>query len=120
VWSNTPHGAMVAHYLMVEDNPANPYKAEGFLQTSVPDEVTPSSAYWLLQRMSNIGSCFLVIADGSNVLYNTRYVFPDALRSTLRSISDKLVGQSARTDVAAFQRACQWHMQNFDLNRIRF
>jgi len=120
VWSQTPHGPIVAHYLLVEDNPANPYSAEGFLQTSVPDEVAPSSAYWLLQRMSNLGSCFLVIAEGSKVLYNARYVFPDALRSTLRSISDKLVRQPVKMDRATFQRACQWHMQNFDMKRIRF
>jgi acyl carrier protein len=120
VWSDTPYGAIVAHYVLVEDNPADPYKPEAFLPAFVPDEVAPQSGYWLLQRLSHLGSCFIVLAEGDEVLYNRRYLFPEALQSTLRSIVEKMVRKAARKDPAAFQQACQWHMENFDMKRIRF
>jgi len=119
VWSDTPYGSIVAHYMLIKDNPADPWRGESFLPTFVPSEVSPSSGYWLLQRMSHIPSCFIILADGHNVLYNTRYVFPDALRSTLQTISDKVVHQSARQDPIAFEKAYQWHVNNFDIRRIR-
>jgi len=119
IWSDTPYGAIVAHYAVIEDNPADPWKGEGFLPTNVPDKTTPASGYWLLQRMCHISSCFIVLADGQNVLYNARYIFPDTLRSTLLAISDKMIRQSAKKDPMAFQKACQWHMNSFDMRRIR-
>ncbi|HEY4688701.1 MAG TPA: hypothetical protein VIK33_05270 [Anaerolineae bacterium] len=120
VWSNTPSGAVVAHYLLVEDDASNPFRAEGFLPTYTPDEATPAAGYWLLQRMSRINSCFLVLTDGQQVLYNVRYAFPDALKSTLHTIVERMERQPTRPNTAAFQQAMQWHMNNFDMKRIRF
>lgn len=119
VWSDTPYGTVVAHYAVVEDNPADPWKQESFLTTWLPDDASPSSAYRLLQRMSYTGNCFIVLTDGHKVFHNSRYVFPSALRSTLQTIVDKIVRQSAKIDLVAHRQACQWHMSNFDLKRIR-
>jgi acyl carrier protein len=119
IWSDTPYGAIVAHYAVIEDNPADPWKGESFLPTGVPEKATPASGYWLLQRMCHASSCFIILTDGHNVLYNSRYVFPDTLRSTLSAISDKMESQSARHDSRAFQQASQWHMNNFDMRRVR-
>jgi hypothetical protein len=41
------------------------------------------------------------------------------LRSTLQTILDKIARQSAKIDLVAHRQACQWHMSNFDLKRIR-
>ncbi len=120
VWSDTPHVAVVAHYLMIEDDPANPWKAEGFLQTFVPEETIPEAGYWLLQRLSNLASIFIIIVEGPKVLFNKRYVFPEELRATLQSISQKAAQKSARKNVTAFQNAMQWHMQHFDMRRLHF
>lgn len=121
VWSDTPYGAVVAHYLLIEVVPgAKPWRREGFLSTFVPDGVTPTSGYWLLQRMNNTASCFLVLAQDSRVLHNKRYVFPGKLRSTLLSISQQAVQIATREDPKALQNACQWHMQNFDMERVHF
>jgi len=119
MWSDTPFGPIVAHYLLVEDNPSDPYKDEGILPTFVPDEVTSASGYWLLQRMSKINSCFLVLSDGDKVLYNVRYVFPEALKTILSSISQKVMHLGAKKDVPAFQKAIQWYRQNVDINSVR-
>lgn len=120
VWSDTLYGTIIAHYLLVEDDSSNPMKIEAFLPTFVPDEVTPLSGYWLLQRMSRIASCFLILVDSHKVLYNKRYVFSDKLKSTLLSISQRVVNKAASQDIEAFRNACQWHMQNFDLQCINF
>lgn len=119
IWSDTPHGAIVAHYTIIEDNPVEPWKGEAFLPINVPSEATPASGYWLLQRMCRVSSCFIILTDGENVLYNSRYTFPDTVRSTLLVISEKMARQSAGKDPMAFQQSCQWHMNNFDMKRIR-
>jgi acyl carrier protein len=119
IWSDTPYGAIVAHYTVIEDNPADPWKGEAFLPVSIPDETTSASGYWMLQRMCRINSCFIILTDGHNILYNNRYIFPDTLKSTLLEISDKMIRQSAKKDTEAFQKACQWHMNNFDMRRVR-
>lgn len=116
---DTPYGTIVAHYLLVEDNPSSPYKSEGFLPTFLPNEVNPNSGYWLLQRLSNINSCFLVLTDGHKVLYNNRYVFSAELRSTLRSISQKIVKKSTKEDLAAYQKAIEWYQEHIDINSVQ-
>ncbi len=120
VWSETPYGAVVAHYTLIEDNPADPLKAEAILPTFVPSEMTPASGYWLLHRLNALRSCFIVITEGSQVLYNKRYMLPDSTRKTLRSIVEKITQRAAGPDLLAFQRAQQWHMQNFDMARVHF
>jgi hypothetical protein len=118
IWSDTPYGAIVAHYSVVVDNPSDPYKGEAFLSVNAPDEINPASAYWILQRMCHINSCFIILTDGHNILYNSRYIFPEPLKSTLSTISEKMVRQSNKMDPMAYQRACQWHMNTFDMKNV--
>ena len=117
--SETPFGPIFAHYLIIEDDPADPFKGEAFLSTFVPTEMSASSGYWLIQRMKALSSCFLVIVDGPRVLYNRRCVFPDSLRSKLAAIARTTAERRAKVDLAAFTNACQWHMQHFDMRNIR-
>jgi hypothetical protein len=120
VWSETPSGPVVAHYMVLEDNPADPYKTELFLPIFVPTKAVAGSGYWLLQTLPHVGSCFCVFAVGTRVIYNRRYVFPEQLRSALRSIADKVIKYGPSSNDSAFDKAVQWHTQNFDLKRIRF
>jgi len=121
VWSETPHGVLIAHYLMVEDDPGgDPFRVEAFLPTFVPTEVDPDSGYWLLQRLNHMNSCFLVLVDGERVLYNARYIFPGRVKATLRLFAERVVQRAEGRDLSAFQRACQWHMSKFDMNSLRF
>ncbi len=120
VWSETPYGPIVAHYIMVEDDPFDPFKAEGTIAPIVVEKDVPNSGYWLLKRLALLRSCFLVLADGDTVLYNRRYLFPDSFVATLNTISQKMTYQKVGRDQgAAFQRAMHWHEQNFDMARIR-
>lgn len=119
VWADTPFGSIIPHYLLVQDNPSDPYKDEGILPIFVPDEVPPASGYWLLQRISKSKSCFLVLSDGTKVLYNVRYVFTDELRATLSSLSQRVTRLASKKDISAFQKACQWYRNNVDINSVR-
>ncbi|MCK6539485.1 MAG: hypothetical protein L6Q26_05450 [Anaerolineales bacterium] len=119
IWSDTPYGSIVAHYVLIMDNPTDPWRGESFLPTFTPEKASPISGYWLLQRLRQVGSCFIILTDGNDVLYNVRYVFPDNVASTLQTIADKTAGQSTERDAAAFRKASQWHMNNFDMSRIR-
>jgi len=120
VWSDTPHGPVVAHYMLIEDDPTAPLCVEAFLTTFVPDEVTPRSGYWLIHRLAATPSCFIVLVDGQKVLYNKRFVFPKALRRELKSISEKVFRQSLRKDEKAIRSAMKWHTEHFDMSTIRF
>jgi len=120
VWSETPYGGLVPHYTVVEDNPADPYKAEAFLPIFYPSETIPLAGYWLLQRLNHMASCFIILVEGQRILYNRRYRFPTELRSTLSNISKKIASQKEKKSESGFKMACQWHMQNFDLNNVRF
>lgn len=119
IWSDTPYGSIVAHYVLIADHPTDPWRGESFLPTFTPEKTSPTSGYWLLQRLRRVGSCFIVLADGRDVLYNVRYVFPDNIASTLQTIADKTARQTTERDAAAFQKASQWHMNNFDMNLIQ-
>ncbi len=119
LWSETPYSPVVAHYLLVEDDPAQPFRTEGFLPTFVPDGGAAESGFWLLQRASQINSCFLVITRGDEVLFNVRYTFPPKLVSTLREIAENCARRSLKTN-EGFAAAQQWHMDNFDMKQIQF
>lgn len=119
IWSETAHGEIVAHYLAVKDDPSNPYKGEGFLPVRPPETVNPSSGYWLIQRLSHVEGCFLVLADGDKVLFNSRYAFPHSLRSTLAAFAEKASRLPGKTDRQAFEKAIRWYQENSDISAIR-
>jgi len=120
ILSETPHGPILAHYILIEDDPANPFRAEGFLPAYRPEKANPMSSYWLMQRLLAMPSCFIVITEGQRVLYNRRYVFPEALRGKLKSILDKFASEPPEKGIEAFRKAAKWHMEHFDMKTIRF
>ncbi|MBX3055877.1 MAG: hypothetical protein KF770_05330 [Anaerolineae bacterium] len=116
--SVTPHGVVIAHYVIIKDDPVNPWRGESFLPTFLPENVSPTTGYWLLQRLAQLRSCFIVLTDGRDVLYNIRFIFPANLTDTLQSIARLIINQPARSDMTNFQRASQWHMDNFDIQSV--
>jgi hypothetical protein len=61
----------------------------------------------------------LVLAEGARVLFNVRCTFPMELRATLTTILSKRAKLTSEMDSATFMRACQWHMNNFDMGNVR-
>jgi hypothetical protein len=119
MWGDTPFGLIIPHYLLVEDNPSDPYKDEGILPTFVPEEIEPASGFWLLQRLSKSNSCFLVLCEGTKVIYNARYWFTPRLKATLSAMSQKVANLAAKKDLAGFPKACQWYRSNVDLQSVK-
>jgi hypothetical protein len=74
----------------------------------------------LLKRLCHLASCFLVLTDGTKVLYNARYLIPEDARVVLWKIAGAITREPSAADTAAFQRAAQWHSQHFDLGCVRF
>ena len=118
VWSDTPYGPILAHYLIVYDDPVNPYKGEGFMSLKLEREYHPEANYWLLQRLCTSDSCYLALADGARVLFNVRYTFPAELKSKLADILRKRQRLTTELDSATFLQACQWHMNHFDMGNV--
>lgn len=118
MWIETPYTPIVAHYTVVRDHPADPLKFEAFLPTF--EGISPKSSYWLLQRLSRIASCFIVVVDGAKVIYNGRYIFPPTVKDELHRIAARVaqLGEKAQ-NTDAFEQALRWHMNNFDIGRIK-
>ena len=120
VWSDTPHGSVVAHYAIVEDTKGNRLVTESFLPTFVPERPLIESGYWLLKRLAATPSCFIVVTDGQKVLYNKRYVFPEELRKKLRLFAERLDKETQKGDIKAFLMARKWHMDHFNPKGVIF
>ncbi len=120
VWSQTPVGALVAHYLLVEDDPASPYRAEGFLPLTRSEKASRMHGYWLLQQLAHADGCFVILADGDRVLYNRWLVFPGHIRARLQAMAARAGTASLATDASVFQQATQWHMLAFDMDQVVF
>lgn len=121
VLTDSPSGRVVAHYVLVEDNAASPYRQEFFLTSGKPEPPSASSGYWLLQRLAKLDSAFIILARGDDVRYVRRYHFPPALRDKVKDIAGRLERDPKPTrSVEDFQRAVQWHMSHFDFESVRF
>jgi hypothetical protein len=119
--ADTPFGRIVAHYVLVEDNVAKPYRKEFFLPTGKPQRAHAASGYWLLQRLARQESALILLAKGALVLYVCRYAFPPATRDTLTRLGDQLKRDPRPTGTLEdFQRAVQWHTDQFDFASVKF
>jgi hypothetical protein len=120
VLADTPYGPVVAHYVLIEDDPAAPLRMESLLTPSKPEEADPYHAYWLLQRMSQLSSCYIVATDGERVVHNVRHGFSQALKSELQRICQALAGKSPVADSTRQRNAMQWYMNNCKMPTIQF
>lgn len=119
VWSPTSVGAIVAHYLVVEDNPADPYRAEAFLPLARSEKAARMNGYWLLRQLAHADGCFVVLAEGDRVVYNRWYPFPSSVKAHLTAMEARLVSGAGVSESGSFNEAMQWHMNNFDMNQVQ-
>jgi len=120
VLADTPYGSVVAHYVLIEDDPAAPLRMESLLTPSKPEEADPYHAYWLLQRMSRLSWCYIVITDGERVVHNVQHGFSAALKTELQRICQALAGNSQLADSTRHRNAMQWYMNNCKMPTIHF
>jgi len=76
--------------------------------------------YFLVQQLAFTPYCFVVLVSGTTATLNRRIVFG---QKTVRKIHD-MVSQVTSTQFYLPQQqlksAVQWHMNNFDMNRLTF
>jgi hypothetical protein len=82
------------------------------------EPVHPRQGNWLIRRLCEVNSIFMVMNDGGDVLYNTRYVFPGSVHSTLQNIKSKLLQLTVPHDSNRVRLASQWYVQNSKIEDI--
>lgn len=120
IWTKTPHGHIAFHYSLIECSPDKIYKQEAGIPHIADDAPTVRSGYWILRRLPYVKSCFIVYTDGSKVLYNSKFVFPKSLRTSLAAMDKDLEALGAVRSAASCQAAANWYMQNVDFEAIKF
>jgi uncharacterized RDD family membrane protein YckC len=122
--SRTPHGPIIAFYLVVEDRPGDPYKGETFLNPHDPGYPTYDACQLgqnLISQLSRQDHTYLIFVDESNTLLMSRKLEFDSPTQVKinHSIYEIQTLPAQAMDAARFQQAAQWHMQNFPLDQIK-
>jgi uncharacterized RDD family membrane protein YckC len=122
--SRTPHGPIIAFYLVVEDNPGDPYKGETFLNPHDPGYPTYDACQLgqnLVSQLSRQDHTYLIFVDENNKLLMSRKLeFDPQTQVKINHCMYEIQTLPAQAmDAPRFQQAAQWHMQNFALDQIK-
>jgi uncharacterized RDD family membrane protein YckC len=121
--SRTPHGPIIAFYLVVEDKPGDPYKGETFLNPHDPGYPTYDACQLgqnLVAQLSKQDHTYLIFVDENNrLILSRRLNFDPTTQVTIaQCLYDIQTLPAQAMDVSRFQQAAQWHMQNFSLDQV--
>ena len=120
LWVETPHGPVFIHYVNLKLQ-SGEIRRQELMISPYPIEINQRIGYWLIRRICEVDSIFIGFNDEDNVMYNSRYTFPNALRSTLRSIKSKLNKLSLPDDSETkFVLSAQWYKDNSNLSDIEW
>jgi uncharacterized RDD family membrane protein YckC len=122
--SRTPHGPIIAFYLVVEDKPGDPYKGETFLNPHDPGYPTYDACQLgqnLVSQLSRQDHTYLIFVDENNkLLMSRRLEFDSQTQVKINHCMYEIQTLPAQAmDAHRFQQAAQWHMQNFALDQIQ-
>jgi hypothetical protein len=120
VLSPTPFGPLVAYYTRLLEPSGEPSVSEAFLPIFEPSLFSPMEGYFLVQQLAFSPYYFWVSLDGEGVVLNRRIVLAQAAAGGVRELAAKLASGSHYLPQERFQDAMQWHMSNFDMDRMRF
>jgi hypothetical protein len=115
----TPYGPIAPWYVLLEDDPANPFVREAFL-TASGGTPSPLNGFWLVQRLVACGGGHLVFVSPSQVLYNQRVELLPDQREAVRKALLPLLQYPAPMYMNQIQRAAAWYADNSDFSEIRF
>ncbi len=122
VLSKTPYGPLVAYYPKIIEPSGEPSIMEAFLPIFQPqsDQVSPLEGYFLMQQLAFTPYYFVILANGNDVLLNRKIVPGEKTIRKVREITSQLVSSQSYLPQHQFQKAMQWHMNNFDMARLTF
>jgi len=122
LWVDTPFGPVFPHYAMFRLPNGKIYRQEYSL-SPYPLKIHQRNGNWLIRRFCEVDSVFLVVNDGENVIYNSRFIYSESVRRTLASSKKKLeIVQTPLTGEhdERFRRGMEWYMQNYDMEKIPY
>ena len=120
VLSKTPYGPLIAYYSQIIEPSGEPSTLEAFLPIFKPTLFSPMEGYFLIQQLSFAPYCFVVLVSGDNVLLNRRIVFGQKTIQKVRDMAAQLASAQSYLSQHQFQSSMQWHMNNFDMNKLIF
>jgi|GEM_PF-388212 len=123
--TRTPYGPILALYVIVEDNPQNPFIGETFLNPHDPPQLLEDACQMgqhLLAQLARQDRTYLIFADEDDrLLLSRKLAFDSATQVSLARTFYEV--QSLPPQVMPpdrFSQAAQWHMQNFPLDQAGF
>jgi len=130
VASPTPAGLVVAVYVAIRDNPANPYRGETFInpaEAAGPAGDATQLGQNLVLQLARQRHTYLIFADESgSLLHNRRLLFDAATGQNLAAVAAMVqaaayqaIARNQSMALAQFQAAAAWHMQQFPLEQVR-
>jgi len=127
VHSKTPYGSVVAMYLVIGDNPFDPYRSETILNPNPPAEelkdVAQTVGKNLLRLLFRQDYTYIIVIDEyDNVVLNKKLAFNSTMRKNFNNIDKALIEIERRGEklrFSSFQQASNWHSNNFPLEKIR-
>jgi hypothetical protein len=120
VLSRTPYGPVVAYYLRITEPGDRPHNMEMFVLPANPVSFTATEPNFLLQQLAFLPYCYVVLVNGTDVVLNRQVVFGPAVTSEVRDIARQLSEQTSFVEKSNARGAFNWHMNNFDMEGIRF
>ncbi len=120
VLSKTPYGPIVAYYPKIIEPLGEPSTMEAFLPIFQPTLFSPMEGYFLVQQLAFTPYCFVVLVSGDAVLLNRRITYGQKAIREIREMASQLVSPQSYLPQHQFQSATQWHMNNFDMERLTF
>ncbi|MDQ6695206.1 MAG: RDD family protein [Chloroflexota bacterium] len=122
--SRTPFGPIIALYVLLYDNPADPYIGETFLNPHDPGHPTDDACLLgqnMLTQLAKQDRTFLIFSDERERLLLSRKLIFDATTQVnmARVLFDVQSLPPLVIEAEAFQQAAQWHMQNFELDQLK-
>jgi uncharacterized RDD family membrane protein YckC len=122
--SRTPHGPILAFYIIVEDRPDDPYKGETFLNPHDPGHPTYDACLLgqhLLAQLARQDRTYLIFVDEHNRLLLSRKLMfdPRTQVSIARCLYEVQTLPAQVMDAERFQSAAEWHKEHFSLDQIK-
>lgn len=120
VLSKTPHGPLVAYYVRIIEPVGEPSTMEAFLPIFQPNLFSPMEGYFLVQQLAFTPYCYVVLVEGATAILNKQIIFGQKTAQKIRSIAMQLASDASYLPQQQFNNAMQWHMNNFDMDRLIF
>ena len=124
VLTRTPSGPIIAFYVVVSDDPNNPYKGETFLNPHDPGHPSDDACQLgqhMLTQLARQDHTYLIFVDESDHLLLARKLVFDAPTQVniAQTLYDVQTLPPIVMDSARFQQAAQHHMEHFSLDQIK-